>query len=163
MLIKIRQTSSRDQVPVILMLLESLGNYWLLFNCLIQPTSNLIVVALWQVKENLLANILTLVRPNSLLENTNKTAFFYLIVNQMCFFSQGNSNSLNTLQVSSGLVGINQINMFVSGFLMFCSTYSSHFYWCTITVKHLIHEKTSGINSDRYLNNSTDTLSDIIF
>ena len=132
------------------MLLEAIGNYWLLFNCLIQPTSNLLVFALWQVKESLLANILAFVRPGSLLENTSKSVFFYIIVRQMCFFSQGNSNSLNTLQVSSGLVGLNEMNMLVSGLLMLCATYSSNFYWCTITLKHLIHEKLSDINFNKY-------------
>ena len=149
-LINIRRTSARHKIPGIFMLLEAIGNYWLLFNCLIQPTSNLLVFALWQVKESLLANILAFVRPGSLLENTSKSVFFYIIVRQMCFFSQGNSNSLNTLQVSSGLVGLNEMNMLVSGLLMLCATYSSNFYWCTITLKHLIHEKLSDINFNKY-------------
>jgi len=149
-LVNIWRTSARHKIPGIFMLLEAIGNYWLLFNCLIQPTSNLLVFALWQVKESLLTNILALVRPGSLLENTSRSVFFYIIVRQMCFFSQGNSNSLNTLQVSSGLIGLNEMNMFVSGLLMFCATYSSNFYWCTITLKHLIHEKLSDINFNKY-------------
>ncbi len=59
----------------------------------------------------------------------------------MCYFSQGNSNSLNTIQVSTGLVGLNETNMFISGFLMFSATYSSNIYWFLISMKHLFYEK----------------------
>ena len=125
-------------------ILHILTNIWLLFNCLIQPTTNLLVLVLWQIKEYLLMT--TFLSFNSSLNSTGtksytKSVFFYIIINQMCYFSQGNSNSLNTIQVSTGLVGLNETNMFISGFLMFSATYSSNIYWFLISMKHLFYEK----------------------
>lgn len=125
-------------------ILQILANFWLLFNCLIQPSTNLLVLALWQIKEYLL--ITTFLSFNSSLNATGtrsytKTIFFYIIINQMCYFSQGNSNSLNTIQVSTGLVGITETNMFVSAFLMFSATYASNIYWFLVSLKHLYYEK----------------------
>ena len=119
---------------------DILAKYWLLFNCLIHPTHNLIVLALWQFKEYILHKYINHIY-NAFNEEKSRfhynIMFFYLIINQSCYFTQGNSNSLNTIQVASGFVGINEMNMFIVGLLLTSATYSSNIYWWLISVKHL--------------------------
>jgi hypothetical protein len=64
--------------------------------------------------------------------------YFYYIITQACYFTQGNSNSLNTIQVSSGLVGINQINEIVVAMLLISATYSSNICWFFEGIQHLL-------------------------
>lgn len=157
-LFKISKTTHNSKRKSILMFsfFDTTANYWLLFNCLIHPTANLFVLSLWQLKEYLLGISFSLFNSNG---SQIKALFFYMIVNQMCFFSQGNSNSLNTIQVSTGMVGLNEMNMIVSGLLMICSTYSSNIYWTLIIMKHLLHEY---VKEDNKLKNLKDVVSDII-
>lgn len=110
------------------LIIDLLAKYWIVFSCLIHPTHNLIVLAIWQTEEFLINKFLF-----QIYESLDKSAlnlmFFYLITSQSCYFSQGNSNSLNTIQISSGFVGINEMNMFLIGLLLVLATYSSNIYW----------------------------------
>lgn len=114
---------------------ESIGNFWLLLNCLIHPTHNIITLLLWQIKEFIINKYIHEIFGELNYSNFNIFCF-YLITSQSCYFSQGNSNSLNSVQVSSGFVGINQMNMTLIGFLIFSATYSSNVYWFLASLKH---------------------------
>lgn len=64
--------------------------------------------------------------------------FFYHFIGWSCYFAQGNSNSLNTIQISSGLVGINELNQILICILLISVTYSSNIYWFLIMCKNVI-------------------------
>lgn len=127
-----------------------ISKYWLLLNCLIQPTHNLIVLSLWSLKSYLVKTVLNDLSMNNLnllAVNENQSYdlvsfrnyfYFYYIITQACYFTQGNSNSLNTIQVSSGLVGINQINEIVVAILLISATYSANIYWFFEGIQHLL-------------------------
>lgn len=135
------------KVHTLIAIFDCMSKYWLLFNCLIQPISNLIVLSLWQIKACLLNSTFISFktikesRTSTVNTGTLKTLLFYTIIGQMCYFSQGNSNSLNTIQISSGLVGINEMNMLVVGLLMFCATYAANIFWCLVMVENLLHQE----------------------
>ena len=123
---------------------DMLSKYWLLFNCLIQPISNLIVLSLWQIKEYLISTTIISFKAKQEPNVSNdlfRNLLFYIIIGQMCFFSQGNSNSLNTIQISSGLVGINEMNMLVVGILMFSATYAANIFWYFVMIKNILCNK----------------------
>ncbi len=122
-----------------------IANHWLLLNCLIHPTQNLIVLAIWQTKEFILKRYLIMIC--SELKETICIMCFYFVISQSCYFSQGNSNSLNTVQVSSGFVGINEMNIVIVGILLISATYSSSIYWFLCSVRHLLQIN----NSNRYI------------
>jgi len=117
-----------------------LAKYWILFNCLIQPTHNLILICLfWDLKALLLRKILW-IDPLKSTEVKNYLYMFFIIT-QSSYFAQGNSNSLNTVQISSGLVGINYINEPIIAFLLISATYSSHVYWFLVQNEYLLRVK----------------------
>ena len=119
---------------------------WILFNCLIQPTHNLILIAFWCYKRHFLNDLIT---ESSLVAKLNSLLYFYFFTtSNSCFFSQGNSNSFNTVQVSSGLVGINELNEVVVGILLLCATYSSTIFWFLCTVENLIMLKIASFSED---------------
>jgi hypothetical protein len=120
-----------------------LATDWMLFNCLIQPTHNLIVIALWNLIAFMLKSLLH-ISVNKIIINSphhhilsfDQAIFLYHIISKSCYFSQGNSNSLTTIQISSGFVGINQVNEPIIALLLLCNTYSSNIYWFLIFVEH---------------------------
>ena len=124
-----------------------IAHHWLLFCCLIHPTHNLIAIAIWQGKEFILNRFV--VKICSELEKPICILCFYFIISQSCYFSQGNSNSLNTIQISSGFVGINEMNMVIVGILLISATYSSNIYWFLSSIRHLLQINYS--NSNRYI------------
>ena len=127
-------------------LFQILAKNWILLNCLIQPAHNLILVVLWNLKSVLLKFILRQIssngfsklpkESNDFLDLKNYFYLFYIIM-QSCYFTQGNSNSLNTIQISSGMVGINYINEPLIVLLLLSATYSSHVYWFFELVQYL--------------------------
>ncbi len=125
-------------------LFKILASNWLLLNCLIQPTHNLILLALWMLKKHLLNNLFN--REDKLIDQFSYFIYFYFITtSHSCFFSQGNSNSLNTIQISSGLVGINSLNEGLIAVLMFSATYASTFFWFFCTLENVCRFKTRSL------------------
>ena len=142
------------------LIVEKLCNYFIYLICLLQPTHNLVLLLLWQLKEHYLDKLifsLSLVNvkfsysakldDNQLDSNTRhkltlvELFFFLTIISQACFFTQGNSNSLNTVQISSGFVGVNHYSAPLVGSLIFIATYSSNLFWFLFLLKHLANAK----------------------
>jgi hypothetical protein len=101
-----------------------------MLNALIQPTHNLLILCAFFLKKCFLRNLIfdSSFKIYSKL-NLIFIFYFYICVSQAGFFSQGNSNSLNTIQISSGFVGINKLNEAIVALLLFGSTYASKIYW----------------------------------
>ena len=119
-----------------------LENYWLILNCLLQPSHNLIVLTIWKIKEMIIFSSLNF-DYNLKDKNNKKDSFdivkmvlFYNVIGRSCFFTQGNSNGVTTLLVSSGFVGVNSLNMFLVAIVVFFVTYSSNIFWLFCIVKH---------------------------
>lgn len=118
---------------------EVLANNFLYLNCLIQPSHNLIVLCLWSLKEKLFSLIFEKNKKTLIVfESKENLIFFFNVISWSCYFSQGNSNSLNTIQVSSGFVGVNNLNELLVGILILLVTYSSILYWFFIMIKYFI-------------------------
>ncbi len=120
-----------------------LATDWILFNCLIQPTHNLIIISIWNMIASFLKSLIhinadknVIYSPNHHQISFDQALFFYFIISKSCYFSQGNSNSLTTIQISSGFVGINQVNEPIIALLLLCNTYSSIIYWFLIFMDH---------------------------
>ncbi len=105
--------------------------HFLLLCCLIHPPNNLPTICLWSIKAKLINKLILSIK------NIYVLSFFYYTISQACYFTQGNSNSLNTLQVSSSLVGMNEFNQVTSAILLFISTFSSQIYWFCNLVQNL--------------------------
>jgi len=115
-----------------------------LLNCLIQPAHNIIVIAIWTIKKSFFKKCLT---KNETDKNEkkdlhgkyddkwrrkftlNEIILFYFIISQSCYFTQGNSNSLNTIPIQSGLVGVNYLNELIVALLITSATYSANIFW----------------------------------
>ena len=120
-------------------LFSAFAKNWILFMCLIMPTHNLIVIVFWNIKEFLLKKILCF---DSLkLIELNNYFYMFFVITQSSYFATGNSNSLNTVHISSGLVGINFINEPLIAFLLLSATYSSHVYWFLVQNQILMREE----------------------
>ena len=102
---------------------ETISFHIILLNGLIQPSHNLILIALQLSKSFYMRKLLK----NCESLNEVNLLYLHLSVAQSNYFSQGNSNSLNTVQVSSGFVGLNEVNLVLSGILIFIATYYTHF------------------------------------
>jgi hypothetical protein len=113
----------RDKVKLVL---ETFCYFWVLLNCLIQPTHNTIVIALWTLLNTYLTSISGLLFTNS----PNLLLYFYYIISQFCHFVLGNSNSLNTISLHSGMVGVNdELNELAVAVLLLVATYAAFVYW----------------------------------
>ena len=128
-------------------LFEILAKHWILLNCLIQPNHNLIVIMLWHLKSFFLKSLLNCLLMNASSKLVSEEAndlhllrnYFYIfcVITQSSYFTQGNSNSLNTVQISSGMVGINYMNEALIALLLLSATYASHVYWFLELMQHL--------------------------
>lgn len=111
---------------------------WLQLNCLIQPTHNLMVVFMWALKTSLLTGR----RREFFAQGTSQDVFiyFYYVVANAAYFTLGNSNSLNTIPIQSGFVGINRLNEPLVALLLVASTFSSTVYWFLLQAENLTHQ-----------------------
>lgn len=134
----IRQASSRSRLELIL---RALSQTFVLLNCLIQPSHNLLIVVSWVLKSQLINR--TIQRNKHSLNLAEILYFHFIVIGHSFHFAQGNSNSLNTIQISSGLVGINTMNPLLIGFILFIATYSSTIYCFLNTAVTLIQSESS--------------------
>ena len=110
---------------------DTICEHFLFLQCLIQPSHNVLTISLWSLKAKLIKKLILSVK------NIYVLSFFYYTISQACYFTQGNSNSLTTLQVSSSLVGLNEFNQVISAILLFTATYASQIYWFCNLVQNL--------------------------
>ena len=115
-----------------------LANSFLMLNCLVQPSHNLLVILVWQLLERT-------VRSSSAYATRTQLVVFYFVAAKACFFSQGNTNSLNTVPIASGLVGFNRVNEPLVALLIVCATYAANIYWSLACAARLA-EATSNPN-----------------
>ena len=99
-----------------------LANSFLMLNCLVQPSHNLLVILVWQLLERT-------VRSSSVYATRTQLVVFYFVAAKACFFSQGNTNSLNTVPIASGLVGFNSVNEPLVALLIVCATNAAALRW----------------------------------
>jgi ethanolaminephosphotransferase len=102
-----------------------LAHSWLLLQCLIQPGHNLIVLSLWNLKAFLLARQVSSV----------ESFYFFYIISNACHFTLGNSNSLSTIPIQSGFVGVNEMSELTVAALLLSATFASTVYWFLLRPK----------------------------
>ena len=99
---------------------------WILFSALLLKVENIPLLGLNVLLEQLVHKSIQ----GSL--RTNRLITFivtYLTFASSAFFSQGNSNSISTIDVASGYIGLESYNLFLVGFLVASSTYCLYIYW----------------------------------
>lgn len=127
---------------------ELLIKNWIFYNCLIQPTHNLILMACWKIVEHLMNKIFFQNR-TILIENFSDVIFFYHLIGYIGYFSQGNSNSLNTIPIYSGLVGINEVNEPIIATIILSCIYSAPIFFNLCSFKSMaIHESESKLDKN---------------
>lgn len=99
---------------------------WILFSALLLKVENIPLLGLNVLLEKLVHNCIQ----GSL--RTNRLITFiitYLTFASSAFYSQGNSNSISTINVASGYIGLESYSLFLVGFLVASSTYCLSIYW----------------------------------
>ena len=130
-----------------------LANSFLMLNFLVQPSHNLLVILVWQLLERTVRSSIGLSSASAAEDDITKRCtltrsqlvVFYFVVAKACFFSQGNTNSLNTVPIASGLVGFNRVNEPLVALLIVCATYAANIYWSLACAARLA-EATSNPN-----------------
>lgn len=107
---------------------------WILLMTLVLRTHNTLLVAMVIVQEVLLWRFVI----RKVLLPANFLALFCWWMGQAVFFQQGNSNSISTVDVSAGYVGLQDYQPVLVGVLLFCSTYSGPVYWLIALVKYIL-------------------------
>ncbi|KAL4236584.1 hypothetical protein ACF0H5_004969 [Mactra antiquata] len=114
---------------------ESLQNAWILVMFLLLRSHNCILVAMMIVQEKLIAEFI--------IKKTNIPSHYLAIlcwwVGQASFFYQGNSNSMSSIDVSSGYIGLQDYNPIIVPLLLFSATYVGPIYWFIAMVKFILH------------------------
>ncbi|CAH1774450.1 unnamed protein product [Owenia fusiformis] len=103
---------------------EALLSVWLLLMCLLLRPHNIPIVALSCIQESCLRAILPYISTSLPL-----LTLVYHWMGQASFFYQGNSNSISTVDVSAGYVGLDSYSPSVIGVLMGVSTYAGPLFW----------------------------------
>ncbi|XP_076360999.1 phosphatidylinositol glycan anchor biosynthesis class G [Tachypleus tridentatus] len=97
---------------------------WVLLSCLLHRSHNIPMFALLVCEEQITWMIF-----RGLTKNITVLTTVYFWMGMASFFFQGNSNSLSTIDVSSGYVGLTSYNPILVGTLMVCNTYSTFLLW----------------------------------
>ncbi|XP_067944546.1 GPI ethanolamine phosphate transferase 2-like [Watersipora subatra] len=100
--------------------LHSLRAAWVLLTTVLHRTVNLPLVALVSVSEYLLSR--------AQLDDFMRTHLYFWL-GQASFFYQGNSNSISTVDISSGYKGLTSYNPILTAFFMLCNTYAGPIFW----------------------------------
>lgn len=99
---------------------------WILFSGLLLKVENIPLLGLNVLLEMLVHKCIQ----GSLRSNRLLTFIVtYLTFASSAFYSQGNSNSISTINVASGYIGLDSYNLFLVGFLLASSTYCLYIYW----------------------------------
>lgn len=124
--------------------LRTLCTVWVLLSCLLLKVHNIPLLTLHILMEKLLYYANHWIWKGE--KSKTSLIISYLCFAQSAFYSQGNSNTLSTIDVSSGFIGIDSYNPFIVGCLMVVATYSFFVYWILmlfIRIKELKHGFTS--------------------
>ncbi|XP_052774219.1 GPI ethanolamine phosphate transferase 2-like isoform X2 [Mya arenaria] len=124
--------TSKCQVPYSLTPIKTLHLSWILLMLLLLRTHNTMLVAMVTLQECLLWK--DVIRRVGL--SPGYLALLCWWMGQAVFFQQGNSNSLSTVDVSAGYVGLAGYQSTVVGVLLFCSTYAGPGFWLIALVKY---------------------------
>ena len=82
--------------------------------------------------------------------STNAVAKWHVYIKAIIL--QGNSNSISSVDVSAGYVGLEEYNAPLIAVLMVCSTYAGPIFWLISLLKNLAYRcKTTEENTNRYL------------
>ncbi|XP_067677597.1 GPI ethanolamine phosphate transferase 2-like [Haliotis asinina] len=112
---------------------SGLQTIWLLVMMLLLRPHNSALVAMVAAVESLVSNHMISVvklRPAFL-------TLYCLWMGQAAFFFQGNSNSLSTVDVAAGYVGLHEYNPLLIGLLMCLSTYAGPIFWMISLLKYI--------------------------
>lgn len=95
---------------------------WTVLHVLLMRPHNTVLVAFMTVQQSVLCGCKLVLSPSA-------AAVFYVWMGRAAFFSQGNSNSIATVDVGAGYVGQEDYNAFPVAFLLGLATYAGPIYW----------------------------------
>lgn len=104
--------------------ITAIADSWCLLSFILHSPQNTPMFALVIVLERSLNSFLCVIETA-----VPMRAAFYFWFGMGSHFYQGNSNSLSTISIAAGYVGVNRYSPVVVGLLMFCHTYSGMIYW----------------------------------
>ncbi|XP_048757530.2 GPI ethanolamine phosphate transferase 2-like isoform X2 [Ostrea edulis] len=95
---------------------------WTLLHVLLMKSHNIILVALMTVQQYVLSQSKLVLSPSA-------AVVYYMWMGRSAFFSQGNSNSIATVDVGAGYVGQRDYNAVPVAILLALATYAGPIYW----------------------------------
>ena len=99
---------------------------WILLSALLLKVENIPLIALNIILEKLVHGCTQgCLRSNRLIQFIAT----YMTFAMSAFFSQGNSNLISTIDISSGYIGLESYNLFLVSFQVICSTYALFILW----------------------------------
>lgn len=106
-------------------LLRTICTIWILLSALFHKVHNIPLLAINIFLEKLV---------NYAIHPKDDSYKLYLAVTYLCFaesafYSAGNSNTLSTIDVSPGFIGLDSYNPFIAGVFMIINIYSLYVYW----------------------------------
>ncbi|KAH3721151.1 hypothetical protein DPMN_064067 [Dreissena polymorpha] len=107
---------------------------WVLLMLLLLRTHNTVLVAMVIVQEQLLGKLLV----KEMRLPVRGLALLCWWMGQTVFFQQGNSNSLSTVDVSAGYVGLQDYQAHWVGILLFFATYAGPIFWLMTLVQYVL-------------------------
>ncbi|XP_064605892.1 GPI ethanolamine phosphate transferase 2-like [Liolophura sinensis] len=124
---KDRQCYSKADV-----VLEDIQSCWVLLMTLVLKPHNTVLVAIMVVQERLLSKCVV----DDLNLSTPAQTVWYFWMGQAAFFYQGNSNSISTIDVSAGYIGLTDYQPVLITILLTVSTYAGLFLLADQLLKH---------------------------
>ncbi|XP_067141629.1 GPI ethanolamine phosphate transferase 2 [Centruroides vittatus] len=114
-------------------LLRCLVHCWIVFSIVLHRPHNIMIVACVILQEKLVAKLLAT-------KSIESITIVYMWMAMCAFFYQGNSNSLSTIDVSAGYLGISSYHPVLVGILIASNTYSGIVFWLLMLVFR-IHQR----------------------
>ncbi|KAK3577520.1 hypothetical protein CHS0354_026476 [Potamilus streckersoni] len=118
--------------------LQVIHNCWILLMTLLMRPHNVAFVAMVTVQEILVERYLL----GHMTLSTSYLTLYCLWMGEASFFYQGNSNSISTVDVSAGYVGLMVYQPVLVGMLLSLATYAGPIFWLLALVKY-VHAQAS--------------------
>ncbi|KAK3089470.1 hypothetical protein FSP39_003870 [Pinctada imbricata] len=138
--------SSSNKADVGLTLISSIQCSWVIVMTLLMKPHNILLVGMVTLQEDIIwcdLRCWILQLPVSL------RTLYCLWMGQAAFFYQGNSNSLSTVDIAAGYIGLGDFNPIITGILLTLSTYAGPIFWfiCSLKFASTTSEIKQGIRS----------------
>ncbi|XP_031837371.2 phosphatidylinositol glycan anchor biosynthesis class G isoform X1 [Nomia melanderi] len=127
-------TIQYNQVIFLKTTLYFIVRMWIMISAMIHQPHNVILLPL----QIIFSNVIRAILQNNNIQQIN--VFVYVWMGNVFYFYQGNSNSLATIDVAAGYVGIQSYIPLVNGSLLIINTYSASVLACLLLIHQVLSQ-----------------------